>query len=89
MFLDLLCKHVRLTCGFNKLMMMMMMMMCALWPGVGGRLQVPVQLYAEGDVQVRRQSGRRRLRLLQDVRATAGRSVQLPRQVRLRERPLL
>jgi len=22
----LLCKHVRLTCGFNKLMMMMMMM---------------------------------------------------------------
>jgi len=23
----LLCKHVRLTCGFNKLMMMMVMMM--------------------------------------------------------------
>jgi len=28
----LLCKHVRLTCGFNKLMMMMMMMMTSFTP---------------------------------------------------------
>jgi len=27
----LLCKHVRLTCVFNKLMMMVMMMMMMMW----------------------------------------------------------
>ena len=48
-----------------------------------------MQLHGERDVQVRRERHQGRLRLLPDVRAPAGRPVQLPRQVRRREATLL
>ena len=63
--------------------------LCDCRAAVGRRLQVPVQLHGEGDVQVRRRHHQGRLRVLWHVRSPAGRPVQLSRQMRRREGTVL